>query len=626
VLSGAPHALEIERAFLRAREGQIEGSLRFEELAEAWPDTTQPDAIVAWIAEAARWRGAVEAVRFPIDGWEGIASALGRAQGRLGGRIAISGRPGAPSLDAQLRAAPFGIDDFTVDELNVSARYQDGRLEVPEGRAIRGSVVSTVTGGMALDLAVGRAPAFPERPMNWRIDVPSGDLAILPLLVPQVAWAAGQFKLETKVEGTPKAPSLDGLLEVRNGQVRVSTREEVLRDLYAVCHFDASKITLDTLVAYQGRSGVVRGKGEVHLDGFRVDHYRFELGMRDLTALESGLYSATFDGQFVVTDGATLHGERLPHVVGDMEIIQASVLLDFANEREMQQFTSSETPLFWTYRVHMRATDKLRWVPPNANIEFSADPVLEQSPDSLSIFGDIDALRGQYYFLSNRFDVTRAHLQFDNVGGLDPQLDIVAQTVLTPTSNEAMATIESDANGRLPRQTIVVAITGRSRNPVIEFSSSPNDLGQPVILKELTFQRFSGENLAQGDPLDDFVTRAINRQLSTEMSKLFQGYVSDWALTRESGGLLRGEGELYAEVGIPLSAQWQIRYRQRVPGQSIGVYNVNPFERDLEVEYRLNRFFYVTSELAQRRPGSNSAATTPGTPEFNVNLKARWEY
>jgi hypothetical protein len=180
---------------------------------------------------------------------------------------------------------------------------------------------------------------------------------------------------------------------------------------------------------------------------------------------------------------------------------------------------------------------------------------------------------------------------------------------------------------RLPRQTIVVEITGRSRNPVLSFRSSPNDLSQTAILQELTVQRFrSGEGLALGDPLDDFVTRAINRQLSTEMSKLFQGYVSDWALTRESGGLLRGEGELYAEVGIPLSAQWQIRYRQRVPGQSIGTYSVNPFERDLEVEYRLNRFFYVSSELAQRRTGSGTAATTDGTPEFNVNLKARWEY
>lgn len=626
VLAGRPHALTIQRALVRDDGGTLEGDLDFESVSAAWPDTLTPEAVTRWLADAAGWRGEVRAQAFPAGGWEGLGAELGRAGGRIGGHVRIDGRPARPSFAADLHAAPFSIDRFEVDALDVRARYGDGRLEVPEGRATRGGVVSTVTGAMPLELALGREPSLPERPMHWRVDVPEGDLAILPLMVQQIAEATGDFRLETTVGGTPKNPQLDGTLAVRNGRMRLAAREEVLRDVYADCHFDAARITLDTLIAYQGRSGVVRGGGEVQLDGFEVDRYRFDLALRDFTALESGLYSATFDGNFAVTDGSVVHGTRLPHVTGAMELLQANILLDFANESEMQQFTSSETPLFWTYRVNLRATDKLRWIPPNANIEFSADLVLEQSPDSLSIFGEVDALRGQYYFLSNRFDVMRAHLTFDNVGGLDPQLDIEAQTVLTPTSSAAIQE-SGDDDGRVPRQTIVVEITGRSRNPVIAFHSSPNDLSQAAILQELTVQRFtSGDNISLGDPLDDFVTRAINRQLSSEMSRLFQGYVNEWAITRESGGLLRGEGELYAEVGIPLSAQWQIRYRQRVPGPSRGTYSVNPFERDLEVEYRLNRFFFVTSELAQRRTGTGSAATTQGTPEFNVNLKARWEY
>jgi hypothetical protein len=48
-------------------------------------------------------------------------------------------------------------------------------------------------------------------------------------------------------------------------------------------------------------------------------------------------------------------------------------------------------------------------------------------------------------------------------------------------------------------------------------------------------------------------------------------------------------------------------------------------ERDLQAEYRINRFFYITTELAQRRPLSVSTLPTL-VPEFNVNLKARWEY
>jgi hypothetical protein len=50
------------------------------------------------------------------------------------------------------------------------------------------------------------------------------------------------------------------------------------------------------------------------------------------------------------------------------------------------------------------------------------------------------------------------------------------------------------------------------------------------------------------------------------------------------------------------------------------------FDRNIEAEYRLNRFFFVTTEYVQRRPGANATATTGGNQDFNVNLKARWEY
>lgn len=621
VLSGRPHALIVERGLVVADGGRLEGRQVFEGLAAAWPDSLVAGAVIEWLADADRWNGTWTAAAFPIDGWGALAPPLARAGGRLNGRVAVNGRPSRPELEARLSASPLSIDQFTLDSFDAEVRYRDERLEVPEARFARGDVVSTGSGGMALRLALGAPPELPERPMRWRVDAPGGDLSVLPLLVPQVAWAEGDFQMHATIAGTPRAPVLDGSLRIEHGQLRLSAREEVLRDLTASLNFDASRITLDTLTAYQGRSGALSGRGEVILDGFGVERYRFDLAMRDFTAIESGLYSATFDGQFTITDGVTLHGETLPHVTGDIEVLQATILLDFTDASAMQQFNAAEQPLFWTYRVHMRATDKLRWVPPNANIEFSADLILDQNVDSLSVFGDVDALRGQYWFFSNRFDVQRAHLQFDNVGGLDPQLDIEAITQLTPVTRQG-AQVASDESGRVERQTISVRITGRSRNPVIEFDSSPAPLSQNVILEELTFGRYASGSGDFRDPFDDYLTRAINRQLSAEMSKLFQGYVSDWALTREYGGLLSGEGELYAEVGIPLNNQWQLRYRQRVPGAAEGEYSLNPFERDIEVEYRLNRFFYVTSEFAERK----RAQSTTLTPEFNVNLKARWEY
>ena len=56
------------------------------------------------------------------------------------------------------------------------------------------------------------------------------------------------------------------------------------------------------------------------------------------------------------------------------------------------------------------------------------------------------------------------------------------------------------------------------------------------------------------------------------------------------------------------------------------VLTTTPLERDVAAELRINRFFYFTSELTQRRTLTSTTGTGTTAPEFNVNLKARWEY
>ena len=169
------------------------------------------------------------------------------------------------------------------------------------------------------------------------------------------------------------------------------------------------------------------------------------------------------------------------------------------------------------------------------------------------------------------------------------------------------------------------------------FTSTCEEWDEPAVLRELTYGRFqnnkgsiSTELSSYADPLDSYVTQAINRTLSAEMSRTFKGYINEWVLERERGGLLTGEGNVIVGVGVPVNRNLQIRYRQRVPGLE-RVYGTagkpeDPFERNVEAEYRLNRFFFVTTELKQRRILTGSTGSVISTPDFNVNLKARWEY
>jgi hypothetical protein len=281
------------------------------------------------------------------------------------------------------------------------------------------------------------------------------------------------------------------------------------------------------------------------------------------------------------------------------------------------------------YRIDLSAKSNLHWQPPDGDIEFSADLTAEQTDKELKLFGEMQSIRGTYYFLSNRFSVDNATLTFDNVSGVNPTIDAQATTRVVPLG-VATGGVSSSGDKEVPHE-VTVRISGRSREPAIAFDSSPSDWDENEILRQLTLGRFvSRQGVAQSDPFDNYLTRAINRTLSSEMSKAFHGYVNDWAVDRDQGGLIAGQGEVIVGVGSQVTRNLMLRYRQRLPGLGreviTPVTGTTPFERDLQAEYRLNRFFLISSELSQRRTLTGTSTSTSAAPDFNVDLKARWEY
>jgi hypothetical protein len=627
-LAGAPSRAELRDGVFVLDDGRIAGTLRIEGTHAAWPDTLTPAGVIDWLATAARWEGEFHADRVPLGRLAHLASAASGFSGAASGVLEVAGSPAHPRLGVRGSIAEPRWRDFAAEGVEANARYADGRLTVDEVRMTHRTLSSRITGSMPLALALGRPLAVPEDTMAWSVDVPSGDLAIVPLFVPQVASARGGFEARATVAGTPRHPRLDGYARVREGAARLEGREEVLEHLRADLRFDQSGITLDSLSARQGARGRVSGAGHVALRGFGLDHYRFDLGLREFSAVEQGLYAASFSGDFVVTDGPRVHGTLLPMVEGRVDLDRAAILFDFANQNEMERLAATTQPLFWVYRIEVEAKDHLHWQPPNGDLEFSAHLTLEQTPDSLLIFGEMSGLRGTYWFLSNKFDVSQADLTFDNVMGVDPLLTVVATTRIVAGPETSLGVTTSSGSSA---HVITATLSGRSSKPGITLSDDQNAWDQPRILRELTLGTVVGPTAQLSDPVDNYVTRTLNRTLSAEMSRLFQGYVDEWALERERGGLFTGTGDLVATVGVPLGRNLSVRYRGR-----LGVANGDSrspvgstddlFERNVEAEYRLNRFFYVTTEFVERRPTTATTQATTGTRDFNVNLKARWEY
>ncbi len=610
-LAGAPGEVSVERSHFGLGAGRIMTTGAFHRMQPIWPDTLQVPAIQRWLLGAATCEGEVRVERFPLGRLAGIAPVARDWSGAAGGRLRLNGSPGAPVIDLEIDGEPVAWRGLGFDDVRVRARYAGGTFEVREGQATRGGLQSSVHGRIPMRVRLGAPIEIPEEPMQWRADIPTGDLAMLGRIIPQIGAMSGKFTLHADVAGTPRHPDLDGVMAIRDGRMRMAGREEVVEDLSARIRLDESRVTVDSLVARQGRRGRVTGSGVAEFVEGRLQGYRFDLDLKEVAAIETGVYAALFDGQMRVTDGPTVNGQMLPFVSGHIDIRQAAIQYNFVSVSEAEAVAQTVQPLYWTYRLQVRANNNVHWEPPEGDIEFSVNLDVEQTPAQLILFGEMHAIRGTYWFLSNRFRVQRADLSFDHLTGVDPVIDAEATTQIADTT----------------KTEVTVLLSGRASEPTIRFESDPPK-DEAMILRDLTLGVETGVATTIGDPVDNYLTRAVNRTLSEEMSRVFQGYISEWELERERGGLLAGEGDVILGVGTQVTPQLSLRYRERIPGtgRAVGAdLEEELFNRDIEAEYRVSRLIYITSGVRQRRSSSLTTGSTVGT-DFNVNLKARWEY
>src|SRR5262249_40195524 len=203
----------------------------------------------------------------------------------------------------------FGWRDIRADRVDLAGHYAAGWFDVSALRARMQNVESSASVRFPLELALGEPVRVPDEPLTGQVNIPAGDLQVLPLIVPQLQSARGRFQLQARLAGTARTPQLSGSGQIRDGIVRPINRREVFQNLKADLHFDQRQITLDTLTATQSGTGRVAASGSVLLERGRLKSYRFAVSVRDLAAAEEGLYAVLFDGDFIVSDGPRVGGE-----------------------------------------------------------------------------------------------------------------------------------------------------------------------------------------------------------------------------------------------------------------------------------------------------------------------------
>lgn len=440
-----------------------------------------------------------------------------------GGSATISGRLAAQgaSLEAKLAQLPLAVLDIGYPGLGLSGNASGslafsqaggaaptGRVEMTvRGLGRAGLVLSSqpvdlgVAGVLSADTAALRAIM-----MSGGRVIGRGQARLAPLgagtLVERLANAAlfaqvrydgpadtlwrftgvelfdlsGPVAIGADLGGRVNDPRIRGVLRAKGARIESAATGTVLTGVQAAGSFAGSRLSITSFAADAGKGGRVTGTGS--FDFAAVNGFGINLS---LIATNAAMISRD-------DIGATVTGPLVIHSDGAGGVISGNVRLNSARYRLGQAIAAAQVPTLnvreinlpdgdeaapatrlapWRLDLGARADRGLMVTGLGLSSEWSTDLHIGGAPDSPSITGRADLVRGTYEFSGREFTLDRGVIRFGGEVPANPTLDIAAN---------------ADSTGLLAS----IRVTGPAVKPQISFASTPA-LPQDELLSRLLF-------------------------------------------------------------------------------------------------------------------------------------------
>jgi hypothetical protein len=613
-------ALHVEKLHAALGHSTVDGSGEANLAKGKWP--LDP---ALW-REAARhssgWRGEVTLKDFDIARLSTIWPDLEGLEGRATGSLRLGGTPSQPEGGTEGTLSALFFHGHPIEPIQWRARYENRAVTIEDLRIGLGDSAAVVHGTIPLDLSWDVAPhgkRIGDRPVDITFQATQVSLGEIATFLPFVAYSDGILAANLHLGGVPGRWRPTGTVDITKGRMRFTGREELYRDFQAHLVLDSTIVRIESMKATQGKDGVFSGSGTITL-GKGIQKYDINLKATNALALSSGEYEAHFDGNLHVGTGPRLPDSwfPLPDITGNLTVRDGIVLYDFADPTNRVYFAGpKETPAF-VYAIDVYGEKQIYWRTPSANVELKVDVNVTQTLDDWRVLGTVEGLRGWYYFLENKFQVDSGQLVFDSVEPMNPNVIASAHADVRLAPSSANAGTSSTGTTR-----VTISLSGRIQTPEVDMS---NDLGysKSDIVKLLAYGRFEG--LQKGQVAGAYGGQYLLRQLSTEFPEL-KPIVGDVEFGTQ---VVQGstKAEVLPTVGArrDFSSVFSLNYSQIIGTPTQTAYNVQV--RDFGAEYKINRIFYLTGEILERRPGTygTTSTSTQSQFEYNLDLRARHEY
>jgi translocation and assembly module TamB len=473
----------------------------------------------------------LEVDRFPISNIVDVTQTDIVMDGVLALRGQMTG-----TLSAPVFAGAFGVVNGTfnhtpVPDVRGKFDYADQQL-VADAELLRrdGEPMTTAEAHLPINLAFTgvQGDRLLPRPMSVIVTGDSLPIDLLPDVTDLVTEVHGRAAGRIVMHGTLRRPSLVGGLVIDNGSVTIASTGATIENIAGTVRMVDDTVHVDSIAGYA--KGQVRLTGTVavgdwrdpafdlHLNSSGAELLSDKFGKLQIdtdVSLTGPFNAANLKGDVTITQGVINAPEPTGrHVIGAGDPALFNVI-DTALASDRALFPSP-SPLIANLKMDISLGVKRNtWVRNReANVEiYTDDPLtIHAEQQAFELTGVVTTDRGEYTFLSRRFQIKRGSAIFIGTPDLNPTLQITGeyQVLTAPT-------------GPLD---IRVSIGGTLRNPKLSLES---DAQPPRTQSELLTL------LAFGQTTSSLLGSASSSITSTAATSDLFGVGAQYAVRRLAG-------------------------------------------------------------------------------------------
>jgi translocation and assembly module TamB len=456
--------------------------------------------------------------------------------GRVNLEAHVQGTAEAPVMRGALGFVSGTYNQTVLPDIHGTFNYANQRL-VTSATAVDTlgrTLLATVAGSLPVNLALSGVTGsrLVDAPVQLAVTSDSLPLSLIPQFTDAITDVGGHAMARVTVGGTIKNPVLAGQLTLAGAGFRVAATGTRLTDANGVVRLAGDTVYVDSVRANAG--GPLRLGGTIAVKDFRRPVFRLVLTADDAKVLDNERGELVADARLRIVgpfDSVAVNGQTtivrgvlyIPksegkNLVGAGDPALFSVL--DTSIATMRDLFPPQSALLRNLRVNVGlSVNRGTWVrSTDANVEvYTEEPLrVVVRGEALALTGAVDTDRGEYTFLSKRFQITRGSALF------------IGTTDFNPT---VQATAEYHVDQPTGTTNIRVIVAGTVKQPRVSLES---DIQPPLTQSELLSYLAFGDN-----------TGSVQGSGPNSLTGLAGGNLLNMASARFAGIAL---GELVNEV------------------------------------------------------------------------------